>query len=237
MGLTSHFHTTILQTVCVIVSTSKFVHQILVLLPGNHLLLWKLIFFLDWFYFSTSYFILAIFFYLFLCFCIEIVFFILNRSVFVWVFLSLLKLVENLVSIIAIDRTFVAIERTFTFRCIDCLCTRAHIRPDRRSSAMRLCDRSHLYYDRTHLQVSTLLNFTLDQLVPALERFNTVSTNKLETAMYSFWLFFFLLLFIFICLFLVPVFYFIYLLFLIFISFCLFYFMLNGYCFMWEVAC
>jgi hypothetical protein len=73
--------------------------------------------------------------------------------------------------------------------------------------------------------------FTLDRIVPVLERTSAISTNKPEAAKYSF-SFFFIVIFVYLFIFSITHLFIFYLLFLIFIIFCLFYFLLNSYCFM-----
>ena len=88
---------------------------------------------------------------------------------------------------------------------IACSGTRAHLDW---LSAMHLCDRSQLCWDRAHLH--RLLHFAAYDRshFPTLKRTSAISTNIPEVAKYSFLIFdffFYILLFLFICLFLVPV--------------------------------
>ena len=112
------------------------------------------------------------------------------------VFLSLLKFFEKLVSVSAIDRTSVAIERTFAFRCI--VCALALDRLNVRASAYQTrptleCSLWTLVCNALVRSSALASCFTFARLcsVPTLEHISAVSTNKREAAIYSFFIIFF----------------------------------------------
>ena len=132
---------------------------------------------------------------------------------FVWLFLFKVEFLENhslwvrSISVYLRSNSLAPFTALCTCpRLIACSGARAHLDW---LSAVRLCDRSQLCWDRAHLH--RLLHFAAYDRshFPVLERTSAVSTNLPKAAKYSFFffflIFFYILLFLFICLFLVLV--------------------------------
>jgi hypothetical protein len=109
MDSTSHLHNTLLQTTRALASTIKFVQQIFDSIAGESFVFVKI----DFFFYINFIFLLIIFFlqfyFIFIYFC---VFLKKKRKKNVRVFLSLLKFLENLVSVRAIEHISFTLNRT-----------------------------------------------------------------------------------------------------------------------------
>ena len=151
MDSSSHLHNTILQTIHVITSTIKFVNQILAPLLGSCLFLWKLIFCLNWFYFSTSYFLSAIFVYLYLFLCWSHKKIKNKKERCLMFFLNLLQNLEKSVPVSAIDRTSTMLEHTHAYHSKELVHLRSTF-PQLRTSAhlVCICARSQITYAWAH---------------------------------------------------------------------------------------
>ena len=216
----------------------KFVHKILAPLPGICSLLWKL-----FFVYIDFIFLLAILFwqlfYLFLCFCIELL---KKKKKKISGYLAILVFVEvsgKSLSVSAIDRTLVAIERalaafTTLFACLRSIaCCSVWVHLDWQDGSAPVRPIASMLRSNTLAANCYIFTLTLNRTIPTLERTSAVSTNKPEVAQYNF-LFFLFYYYLFLFVYFIYLFLIVYLLFLNFISFCLVYFMLNGYCFMWK---